>query len=164
MQIRHATAADAALLAEISERTFRETFEADNTPENMSAYLAQAFGESIQAAELADDATLFLIAEIDGSTAGYAKLRLDGDDTIEICRLYAAAERIGSGVGAALMRASLDEAAKRGRENVWLAVWEHNRRARAFYEKWGFVEIGSHPFILGDDVQTDLVLTRSSRT
>jgi ribosomal protein S18 acetylase RimI-like enzyme len=164
MQIRIATAADAALLAELSERTFRETFAADNTPENMAAYLASAFSESIQAAELADEATIFLIAEIEGAPVGYAKLQLDGDDTIEINRLYAATERIGSGVGAALMQASLDEASRRGREKVWLAVWDQNQRARAFYQKWGFEQVGSKPFVLGDDVQTDLVLTRSSRT
>lgn len=159
MNIRRATAADAALLAELGARTFRETFEADNTPEDMTAYLAKAFGESIQAAELAEPSAIFLIAEIDGSAAGYARLRFDGE-SVEINRLYAAKERIGSGVGAALMKASLDEATRAGRTRVWLAVWEHNMRARAFYEKWGFEHIGQQNFVLGDDVQTDLVLAR----
>jgi len=161
MQIRRATAADAALLADLGARTFFDTFVNDNTPENMSAYLASAFGESIQAVELADAATIFLIAEIDGSPAGYAKLRLDDEDTLEINRLYVATERIGSGVGAALMQAALDEASREGRSKVWLAVWEHNARARKFYERWGFVEVGEQKFVLGDDVQRDLVLAKS---
>jgi ribosomal protein S18 acetylase RimI-like enzyme len=160
MKIRHATAADAALLADLGARTFTDTFAADNTPEDMSAYLASAFGESIQAKELADASTIFLIAEIDGVPAGYAKLRLDGDDAIEINRLYAATERIGAGVGAALMQSAIDEAARRGRTRIWLAVWEHNLRAQAFYRKWQFMQTGVQDFILGEDVQHDLVMER----
>ena len=159
MQIRRATAADAPLLAELGARTFHETFEADNTAENMSTYLAEAFGETVQAAEVADPATIFFVAEIDGVPCGYAKLHLD-ERGVEIARLYATKARIGSGVGAALMQASLDEAKHRGIGDVWLGVWEHNERALAFYRRWGFVETGAQSFVLGDDVQRDLVLSR----
>ena len=43
---------------------------------------------------------------------------------------------------------------------VWLAVWERNHRAIAFYRKWGFVEVGNQSFLLGDDLQNDLVMQR----
>jgi len=39
-------------------------------------------------------------------------------------------------------------------------VWERNARAIAFYERWGFARVGSHPFKLGADEQTDLVMER----
>ena len=42
--IRVATLADAALLARMGEETFRDTFAADNTPADMEAYVAAAFG------------------------------------------------------------------------------------------------------------------------
>ncbi|HEX7807692.1 MAG TPA: GNAT family N-acetyltransferase, partial [Thermoanaerobaculia bacterium] len=45
-------------------------------------------------------------------------------------------------------------------QSVWLGVWEHNPRAIAFYEKCGFRITGKHPFLLGSDLQTDLVMTR----
>ena len=51
--IRRAVAVDAGLLAELGARTFYESFAADNTPENMAAYLAESFGPDKQAAELA---------------------------------------------------------------------------------------------------------------
>ncbi|HWJ21079.1 MAG TPA: GNAT family N-acetyltransferase, partial [Gemmatimonadaceae bacterium] len=65
------------------------------------------------------------------------------------------------GVGAALMRHVLDAARERGARTLWLGVWEQNAVARAFYARWGFGEVGEHDFLLGGDVQRDLLLTRA---
>ena len=72
--IRRGVSADAYLLAEISARTFYEAFAADNTAEDMAAYLAASFNSTQQAAELDDPRTIFLIAEVDGVAVGYARL------------------------------------------------------------------------------------------
>ncbi len=61
--IRRGNADDAQLLAKLGARTFSETFAADNSTENMSAYLAVAFKPEQQAAELADPRSSFHIAE-----------------------------------------------------------------------------------------------------
>ena len=42
--------------------------------------------------------------------------------------------------------------------DLWLGVWERNARARAFYSRWGFTEVGEMHFVLGNDPQRDLVL------
>src|SRR5512144_1789650 len=52
--IRPAVPADAAWLAALAERTFRETYTAHNTPENMERYVATHFGPVRQEAELRD--------------------------------------------------------------------------------------------------------------
>jgi RimJ/RimL family protein N-acetyltransferase len=39
-------------------------------------------------------------------------------------------------------------------------VWERNARAIAFYEKCGFMQAGSHVFLMGTDPQRDLVMIR----
>ena len=165
--IRYATAADNALLAELGARTFQDSFAADNTPENMAAYIGASFSPEKQAAELADPLSIFLIAEVEGAAVGYARLRespssagITGLHPIEIVRFYARKEWIRRGVGATLMKACLDEAEKRSCDTIWLDVWEHNPRARAFYLKWGFVEVGTQMFQLGDDLQTDLLMQR----
>ncbi len=165
--IRQGVAADADLLARLGAKTFAESFAAHNTPENMAAYLSVSFGPEIQARELADPTVVFLIAEIDGLPAGFVKLQaslpeacVTGPRPYELVRIYSTVECIGKGAGSALMRASLREAARRGYETVWLGVWEHNTRAIAFYRKWGFVEVGTHVFYLGEDAQTDLIMQR----
>jgi ribosomal protein S18 acetylase RimI-like enzyme len=64
-------------------------------------------------------------------------------------------------VGAALMQACIGEAKQRGYETLWLGVWEHNQRARAFYRRWNFQEVGTHIFQLGNDPQTDILMERN---
>ncbi|MGI8898650.1 MAG: GNAT family N-acetyltransferase [Pyrinomonadaceae bacterium] len=166
--IRRGKADDAALLAKLGACTFSETFAADNTPEDMAAYLASSFSPAQQAAELADPQCLFQIAETKGVAMGYAMLRsgnvldaVTADKPIELVRLYVSRESLGRGVGAALMQACIGEAKQRGFKTLWLGVWEHNHRAQAFYRKWSFHEVGTHVFQLGDDPQTDIVMQRS---
>src|SRR6185295_2184866 len=116
-----------------------------------------------QTAELAHPAATFLIAEIDGIAAGYAKDQagepaegIEGTKPIELVRLYVSREWLGRGVGEALMRACLDEARSAGYETVWLGVWERNARAGAFSRKWDFRAVGEHMFQLGSDPQRDI--------
>lgn len=168
IDIRIAEAGDHGLLAEIGARTFGEAFANDNTPEDMAAYLAASFSPAVQAAELAEPGTTFLVAEVEDEAVGYARLRegpapdcVDADRPIEIVRFYSIASWIGHGVGAALMSACLDQAPRRGRDVIWLDVWERNARAIALYRRWGFAEVGTQPFVLGSDVQRDLLMARA---
>lgn len=166
--IRRANSGDALLLAEFGARTFSETFAKDNTPEDMEAYLASSFNVIVQTEELADPESIFLIAEIDGVPAGYAKLHsgepleeIKGAKPIELVRLYVSREWLGRGVGEGLMRACIEEAREAGHETIWLGVWEKNARAQAFYRKWNFREVGEHPFPLGADIQRDILMARA---
>lgn len=163
IHIRYATVSDAALLAELGAKTFQDTFAADNTPENMVAYIETAFGPAVQAAELNRETSLFLIAESDDEAIGYARLRWKDTHTVELQRIYVLNVWMGHGVGGALMEACLQEAETRGFATIWLGVWEHNPRAVAFYKKWGFEQVGTHVFHLGDDPQTDLIMQRKIR-
>lgn len=163
--VRLADVRDAALLAELGERTFAETFAADNSSEDMAAYLAEAFSPSIQRAEVADPDAAFFVAEVEGRAAGYAKLYaraapacVPGERQVEIARLYASREWLGRGAGARLMDRCVEEARAAGCEVLWLGVWERNLRAQAFYRKRGFRVVGEQSFRLGSDEQTDLVM------
>ncbi len=167
VRIRLAQAEDSQLLAELGRRTFLDTFGKDNSPENMAAYLAASFGAQIQAAELADPATRFLIAEAQGEAVGFARLRqgapgqgCDAARPLEIVRFYSRQDWIGRGVGAALMQSCLEQARELNCDLLWLDVWEHNPRAQAFYRKWGFEVSGTQSFLLGDELQTDWIMQR----
>jgi GNAT superfamily N-acetyltransferase len=165
--IRPAVLADAALLADLGIRTFRETFESLVSPANLQLFLDLAYGEARQRAELADPSRPGLVLELDGRPVGFAQLRLGhrepgvtGARPVELQRIYVLREAQGSRCGAALMTASLALARTWGADQVWLGVWEHNAKALAFYARWGFREAGEHLFTIGSQVDRDLILVK----
>lgn len=165
--LRKAERADAARLSKLAEQTFRDTFGAANTSEDMALHCRLHYGEAIQAGEIARPDMVTLLSEEEGQWLGFAQLRWgDAPGCVvaaapgEIQRLYVDRDWQGKGVAQALMRACLGEMQARGSDVVWLGVWEHNPRAIAFYRKFGFVEVGDHVFPVGSDPQRDIVMTR----
>jgi ribosomal protein S18 acetylase RimI-like enzyme len=169
LSIRQATAEDAKLLTDLAYTTFWDAFahHPKNAPDDLNHYMRQAFNLDQIASELADEKSIFLIAEINGEAAGYAKIIVDNiepgitaERPIELNRLYSHQKFLGQGVGQSLMDACFDRAKQDGHDVMWLGVWEFNPRAQRFYEKNGFRRVGSHTFVLGSDPQTDLLMQR----
>ncbi|TAM63798.1 MAG: GNAT family N-acetyltransferase [Rhodanobacter sp.] len=165
--IRRAESTDAPRLAELAELTFRHTFEAANTPEDMRLHCATHYGEVIQAREISDPEMATLVGEHDGQLVGFAQLRwghspdcIKAERPAEIQRLYVREAWHGKGIAQDLMAESIALAKAAGADQVWLGVWEHNPRAIAFYRKWGFAEVGAHVFPVGTDPQRDIIMTR----
>jgi len=163
--IRRAVPGDAAALAELGARTFRDAFEADNTPEDMALYLGSSYGPDLQSAELRNPGIVTLLAECESQLAGYSQLRagpapvcVGRPGPIELWRFYVERAWQGRGVAQRLMEATIEAAAARGAGTIWLSVWERNDRAQAFYRKTGFEDRGEREFILGNDRQTDRVM------
>ena len=165
--IRTATVPDSDLIRELGIRVFTDTFGPDNTPENMRAYLETAYSPERVSDEIADLASVHLIADVDGTAVAYARLHagdappeVRAERPVELVRLYVEHTHHGAGVAAALMQGCLDRARAAGNDFMYLGVWEHNPRAIAFYRKWGFEKVGGHPFMLGEDLQTDWLMSR----
>ena len=167
--IRQATVADAKALTDLAYTTFWDAFahHPKNAPDDLNHYMRQAFNLDQTTKELGEDKSTFLIAEIDGEAAGYAKLITDttedgitAERPIELNRLYSHQQFLGKGIGQALMDACFERAKGDGHDVMWLGVWEFNPRAQRFYEKNGFRVVGSHVFQLGEDPQTDILMQR----
>lgn len=167
--VRYATPHDAELIADLSRKTFYETFATHNTKANMDKFMNKQFTRKELIKEVGARGNTFLLAMDDSQSVGYARMRESRNpeslgkeiNAIEIARLYAVNKVIGTGVGKLLMQACIDKATEMKKEIIWLGVWEKNIRAISFYKKWGFEKFGEHPFILGDDVQTDWLLKKS---
>ena len=165
--IRTATINDARLLADLGAITFHDTFVSFNTEKDMELYLAKNFSTGQLERELKEDGTTFIIAEHNGEAVGYAKMRspdepdgLNESNQFEIERIYSRKEYLGKSVGKTLMEACLNIGKEAGHKVAWLGVWEHNPRAISFYEKWGFQKFGTHAFLLGTDLQTDVLMKK----
>jgi diamine N-acetyltransferase len=169
VSIRQAGLKDAKLLTDLSYTTFWDAFahHPKNAPDDLAHYMRQAFSSEQITDELADPKNVFLVAEIDGEAAGYAKLIIGNIEPgitaqrpVELQRLYSHQEYIGKGVGQSLMDACFERAAGHDHDVMWLGVWEYNPRAQRFYEKNGFRLVGKHVFQLGEDPQTDLLMQK----
>jgi GNAT superfamily N-acetyltransferase len=165
--IRLARPEDAPALAELAARTFRDTFGADNRPDDLALHLASAYGLSQQSGELADPDIITLVAADGGALVAFAQLRrgtppasVVGAAPIELWRFYLAAEWQGRGLAQQLMSRVVEAARHAGAATLWLGVWERNPRAIAFYRKEGYAEVGTHVFVVGTDPQTDWIMMR----
>lgn len=133
----------------------------------MELHCRNSYGEAIQSAEIEARDRTTIVGEADGGLIGFGQLRwgtppscVVATAATEIQRLYVDLRWHGRGVAQALMESLIDAAVRGGADAVWLGVWERNPRARAFYEKSGFVEVGEHVFVVGEDPQRDVVLAR----
>jgi len=169
IKIRQAVPEDAELLTDLAYTTFWDAFHdhPKNAPHDLEAYMQEAFSVEQIRSELGDENSIFLVAELDGELAGYAKLIFGSTEPdiiaewpVELSRLYSHQKYLGKGVGQALMDACFARAKETGRDVIWLGVWEYNPRAQRFYEKNGFRLVGKHTFLLGSDPQTDLLMQK----
>lgn len=165
IKIRKATEADAELIADLSRTTFYDAFAKDNTKENMDDFMNNVFTKDALMQQVINNEGIFILAFDGDEAVGYARLReendehiLEGENAIEIVRIYSIQSAIGKGVGAALMKACMDIANEKQKAIIWLGVWEKNARAIAFYQKWGFEKFGEHIFPIGTDPQTDWLM------
>ena len=165
--VKIGTLSDAHVLSEFGAMTFYDTFAQYNKETDMKTYLEKTFALDQVKKEINDPSVTFLLVFDGHAVIGYAKLKegntpasvTDGG-AIEIERIYAHKDYIGKNVGQLLMKTFINIAKERGHALIWLGVWENNPRAIAFYEKCGFEKFGSHPFQLGTDLQTDLLMKK----
>lgn len=141
----------------------REAFAADNTEENLGAYLDFAFTVEKLRTQLGDARATFFLVKHGEEVLGYATLkrhsrkptRLRGKRAVELQRIYVLQRAQGLGLGRFLMETCLSTAWAEGYETVFLGVWEKNYRAQAFYSTLGFQRCGWHYFQFGSDRQRD---------
>ncbi len=165
--IKACTLDDLDALRKISYRTFNDAFGHMNILSNMKAYLDRAFDADKLRDELSDASSLFYLLHADGELAGYLKLNesaaqtdINDPQSIEIERVYVKKSFQSAGLGKLLLGKAKEVAAAKKKTYLWLGVWEKNDRAIAFYQKNGFYVIGKHPFFMGTEEQTDLIMRK----
>ena len=167
--IQPAGSEEATLIADLSRKTFQETFGESNTEEDMNLFLSTQFTTEVLEADTRLPHQLFFIAWEEKEPLGYLKLKkhLRGypnldlrQPVLEISRIYVVKSALGKGIGQSLMNKAFSVAQTLEMKAIVLGVWELNARAIAFYLKNGFEKAGTHPFLLGNDLQTDWLMVK----
>jgi ribosomal protein S18 acetylase RimI-like enzyme len=154
-------------LVDLSRKTFLEKFYADNTPENMKEFMDRVYDPEQLKKELLDPLCEFYFMFLNGALAGYLKINQESaqsdirdNSSLEIERLYIDAEFQGKGLGTKFLEKAEHRARELNLQYLWLGVWEKNPDAIRFYTRHGYVQFGSHPVKVGDEMQTDFLMRK----
>jgi diamine N-acetyltransferase len=165
LSIKKCTAENLEQLIELSVSTFYEAFHERNTKETMEKYLRDAFSYEQMKSELFDTNSGFYFAYYQTNLVGYFKINT-GDSqnekfpehTVELARFYIVKEFRNKKLGSEMLNIAIEMTRKTGAEFLWLGVWDRNPEAQKFYERHGFKKFGQHPFVMGEEVQTDYLM------
>jgi ribosomal protein S18 acetylase RimI-like enzyme len=151
---------DAASLADLHRRSFVETFAHLYRPEDLEAFLDQLNEEGFRA-ELLDGRHQVRFAEADGEPLAFVKLGPitlpvePSRPALEFRQLYVLKQWQGAGVAQALSEWAIEQARRRGAEELYLSVFVENHRAKAFYRRYGFTYVGPYKFMVGEQADED---------
>jgi ribosomal protein S18 acetylase RimI-like enzyme len=172
-EVRAAIARDARILAEVAAQTFPLACPSGTTAENIDSFIAANLSEARFEEYLRDPARTILVAVEGATTTGYSMLNFGEPEdvgvriavrlrpTVELGKFFIISASQGKGTAGRLMAASLEVAANRGNRSIWLGVGRQNARANRFYEKQGFVVVGTKAFRVGNRVfEHDIVRER----
>jgi ribosomal protein S18 acetylase RimI-like enzyme len=129
---RPATPADAVRVAAIWEEGWHEVHPGEVPPVLLTVRTTESFAE--RAATRVGDT---LVAEVDGEVVGFVMTEHD-----EVDQVYVAPAGRGTGAAGALLAEAERRIREAGHASAWLAVVGGNARARAFYERQGWVDEG----------------------
>lgn len=167
MELKKGTLADVMLLQQISIETFTDTFKEQNTEEDLKQYLEKAYTVDQLKKELSNKKSAFFFLLDNEETVGYLKLNVAdaqteeiAEDAVEIERIYIRNGHKRKGYGKILIESAERFARKENKKIIWLGVWEENSAALAFYKDRGYIHTSSHSFFMGDDEQTDFIMTK----
>ena len=152
-------------LVEISRKTFVDAFEKQNDPKDFKAYVDSAFSRSQLREELLNPNSEYYFVKSDEDLVGYFKINQEKAqtefkeaDSLELERIYVLKKFQGKQIGSWMIAEVIRMAVSKQKSFLWLGVWEHNKGAIDFYEKHGFKKVGTHPYYVGSDKQTDWLM------
>ena len=166
--IRRATVEDAPLLSELAARTFTETFGHLYPPQDLQAFLADAYAVDKQRIILAHPDYAVWLLEDDGVAVGHAAAGpcglphpqvAPGDG--ELKRLYVLKSHQNDGWGARLFDTALAWLQGDGPRTLWIGVWSENFGAQRFYARYGFERVGEYEFPVGQIRDLEFILRRA---
>lgn len=170
MTITRVQTADAELLRDFAERTFRVAYEDKNNADDFQAYCERHFSLDHILTEIAHPHSAFWFAFLDEQLVAYLKLNFDhhppelnSDRTVQIERIYVEPALQGQKIGEKMLVFAQEQARLAGAEWIWLSVWSANPPAIRFYERNGYTILGTETFVVGTDAQMDWVMGKRVR-
>jgi len=150
-----------AIIRDIAERTWPETYSNILTPFQMR-YMLDRFYSDLALAQNIADGHVFLIAWEMEKPLGFASYAVDTPifGTTKIPKIYVLPEAQGKSIGRRLIEKISARTKTSGNSKLTLNVNRFNK-AKDFYERLGFVVVAEEDIDLGDGVvQEDFIMEK----
>ena len=164
---RRAHASDAAALADLARLTFIDTYGPYTDAEDVRLHCEKSFSVDQQLREIEDPNYIVILVYYQDELIAFTQIvKRDPPDCIKvektIClyRYYVKQAWHGKGIATPLLQEIEKAARDSGAEYLWLSMWAPNQRAKAYYFKVGFEEVGLMEYHFGTKVEQDLVLLK----
>jgi len=152
-------------LVKISINTFINAFKKDNNPKDFKHYVDTAFSKKTIKEELLNLNSDFYFTYLNHKLVGYFKLNKNeaqteqfDTKTIELERIYVLNKFQGMNIGKQMLLEIIEISKNQQVSFLWLGVWQLNKGAIRFYEKYGFKKFDTHFYFIGTDKQTDWLM------
>ncbi len=165
--LRRARVEDADAVSSLARQTFTETFGHLYPPDDLAAFLDDAYSVDRQRALLANPDCATWLLEHDGQPVGHAAAGPCGLPHAEVApgdgelkRLYLLKTHQAGGHGSRMMAAAMDWLLRDGPRTLWVGVWSENIGAQRFYARHGFTRVGDYFFPVGAIRDLEYILRR----
>jgi ribosomal protein S18 acetylase RimI-like enzyme len=167
ISVREAGIEDVDVLASIGSSSFRDAYQDHSDSNDLESHIDKYFTATAVRNEIEQQRGCYLLASVDGESAGIAKFRRaacpvagGNANAIELQQLYVLATMQRHGLGRRLLNDVVAFAQENATEGVWLSAWEFADWATSFYKRNGFTVIGKVDFKLGTMTHTDFLMWR----
>ncbi|MBW3568909.1 GNAT family N-acetyltransferase [Candidatus Parcubacteria bacterium] len=164
--IRDAKRSDLKELSRLAKETCIEAFGQVLTNTQLEEQIAQTRSEDYFNAILGKENIMLALSE--NQIVGYVQfgsLRSSFKNSTkndrELWRLYIDSDNQGQGIGKALLETALNNPDMKKAKNIYLDVWDQNKRAINFYKKQGFKVVDKNKwYIDGEYILNYLIMKR----
>jgi GNAT superfamily N-acetyltransferase len=165
LHIRKLSLFQAEPLATLARQIFLDTFLPVNNPVDVIDYADRYLNSQTFEKELADPLYFTYGVLLESQLIGYIQMLINRQETyegieLELKRFYLLKDHHGKGFADQMMAVCEAQARELNYKSFWLGVWEKNFKAQKFYQKQGFKKIAAHPFVMGQETQTDFIFAK----
>jgi diamine N-acetyltransferase len=165
--LRHASPIDAVTIAALSVQVFLDTYATEGIRPDLAREAFSEYSAEVFARRIVETGRTFILAEAGACLLGFAEVRLsqraapDGQTSgAELVRLYVQPAAQHNRIGRALLERTEQVARTHKLSSVWLAAWDRNTNARAFYAHMGYADVGATTYSFQGHTYANRVLAK----
>lgn len=165
--VRDAVVGDAPCIAVLGTQVFLDTYAPDGIRPSLAREVLEQWSVEAIAATLGRPATRAVVAEANGHLVGFALLdtgcaseAVAAERPWKLDRLYVQRPFAARGIGTLLLKRAEAVAVAAGADVLWLTTWVHNRIARDFYARRGYVDVGRWQYMFEDERHENRIFAR----